>query len=186
MVFDITCTKDEQTDRLLNGDIDWKSRWSEIKQTARGLVTSLSNSIPQNPRAHEYYPVYIKDWAPIEIIGVTKGAGPKPPSYQAQHYATDMPERGRTTFKRLRRDYESPSRSRDSRLSGYESDTKSYRTYDSKRSNPRDDRNKTKGRYAPKPNFRREQVPTLKKLRHGTSKVGPACSVETKDTTRNM
>jgi hypothetical protein len=68
-----------KTDKLLSGDIDWKGRWTEIRQTARQPVTSLSSTIHQNPRAHEYYPVFIKDWAPIEVIGVTRGAGPKPP-----------------------------------------------------------------------------------------------------------
>jgi hypothetical protein len=150
LCFDITSTRDEQTDKLLNGDIDWKGRWTEIKQTARQLVTSLSSTIHQNPRAHEYYPVFIKDWAPIEVIGVTRGAGPKPPSHQAYYYTPDAPNK---TMKRPRADFESPNRSRDSRphVSGYESDTRSYKTYDSKRSNHREDRNKRKASTSPDP-----------------------------------
>jgi hypothetical protein len=27
-------------------------------------VSSISSGVPQNPKAIEYYPVYIKDWIP--------------------------------------------------------------------------------------------------------------------------
>jgi hypothetical protein len=160
VIFDITCTKDEQVDRLANGEIDWKNRWAEIKQTARGIISSISSGVPQNPRANEYYPVYIKDWIPIEIVGVNKGAGPKPPTYMAQKYQTDVP--GKPILKR-KRDYESPGRSRDSGFSGYESDSRSQRTYNSRDSNPRFDRNKGSTRYAPKTTYRREQPSTSRK-----------------------
>jgi hypothetical protein len=68
-------------------------------------------------------------------------------------------------MKRPRADFESPNRSRDSRpyMSGYESDTRSYKTYDSKRSSHREDRNKKRSKYIPRPNFKESQPPTVRK-----------------------
>jgi hypothetical protein len=66
--FDITNEWDEQTDRLPTGEIDWKNIWGDVKHKARSIVSSLSTSVKQDPTAHRYYPVFIRDWAPIEPI----------------------------------------------------------------------------------------------------------------------
>jgi hypothetical protein len=111
--FDITNEWDEQTDRLPTGEIDWKNRWEDVKHKARSIVSSLSTSVKQDPTAHRYYPVFIRDWAPIEPIGMVKGAGPQPPaSYPDTSY-----RRGRHDHKRPRSGYDSSrSRSADSGL----------------------------------------------------------------------
>jgi hypothetical protein len=89
---------------------------------------SLSSSVKQDPTAHRYYPVFIRDWAPIEPIGMIKGAGPQPPaSYPDPSY-----KRGRPDHKRPRSGYDSSrSRSVDSRAeaSGYETDRSQLSEY---------------------------------------------------------
>jgi hypothetical protein len=154
MCFDITSTRDEQTDKLLNGDIDWKGRWTEIKQIARQLVTSLSSTIHQNPRAHEYYPVFIKDWAPIEVMGVTSSS---------IYYRDSRPH-----------------------ASGYESDTRSYKTYDSKRSNYREDRDKRRSKGTHRPSSRSQHPPTSEEVKNWYKQGGTCMFCGDKKHHRNL
>jgi hypothetical protein len=71
-------------------------------------------------------------------------------------------------MKRPRTDFESPNRSRDSRphASGYESDTRSYKTYDSKRSNYREDRNKRRSKGTHRPSSRNQHPPTSEEVKN--------------------
>jgi hypothetical protein len=181
--FDITNEWDEQTDRLPTGEIDWKGRWTDSKRMARSIVSSITSSIKQDPDAGRYYPVFIKDWDPVEPIGMVKGAGPQPAGH-----IHDYHRRGKTDHKRTRSIYEqSRSRSADSRphTSGYESDRSQlseYSRYKREEKDRRDfykrkedykkDKYKRESSYKPRATFDNTAPPSLQEQKEWYNKRG--------------
>jgi hypothetical protein len=124
--YDITNERDAQHDRLANGSINWRGRWDEIKCTATQLIASISGAVKQDPQARDHFPVFIAGWVPMEIGTTQRKTGPQPP----QEYQRGRSEKRHHTPRHER----SNSRSADSRskYTGYSSDAKSHRSYDSK------------------------------------------------------